>query len=357
MQNNIAKWDEHFSPRSKTLFAFFAGLYFALLQFCYFFMLEAYLSSRALSFFVALFFWLIGFLAGLNITNKSIFFRLLLVSALSYYIALLGNFLFPYKLGMLAFTGVAITLSGLAPGYFFIFQKKSFLKIKLLFFHENNGFVAGVVVCLLTVVFYGKWLLYFGPLAGLVSVWLCETKKPDPPDTQTGKYSSFMMLGVHLGIVQISAYFTIQCFVTATFFAYFALLISWMAGAIFNLKFALPKTLSHSLLLSTVAYFFLLLLVTQFPPFPGLYPVLVLLLFLLSAPAGAFFRENSSKTPPHSLFFHENNGFVIGNIVTLLAFLKWGVYFLYLGPLLSWAGWFLLRQKSPLSALLFFFSI
>ena len=67
-----------FSPRvhhrfRDLLLAFVIGVWLALLQFSYFFMLEVHVSSRATSYFVAVFFWLIGFLIGLNLRSPRAF--------------------------------------------------------------------------------------------------------------------------------------------------------------------------------------------------------------------------------------------------------------------------------------------
>ena len=107
------------NPRARaTLLAFATGLALALLQFSYFFLLEAYLTSRASSFFVALFFWLIGFLAGLNLRSDRAFPVLAATAPLAYYVALAGlsTFLPP---ALLVPVGGCIAVSGCFAGAFF----------------------------------------------------------------------------------------------------------------------------------------------------------------------------------------------------------------------------------------------
>ena len=150
---------------STSLFFFALGLHFALLQFSYFFMLEVFFSSRALSYFVVLFFWLAGFLSGLNSRRKLLLGRLLLFGLAAYYAALLLNRLFSFRGATLAATAACIAVSGAAPGYFFGGAQERSAAVRPVFLHENNGFVLGTLLSLLAMLFAGKWLLVAGPLA------------------------------------------------------------------------------------------------------------------------------------------------------------------------------------------------
>ena len=143
---------------------FFLGLYFAIIQFSYYFMLEVFLTSRSISYFIALFFWLIGFLIGLNLRKNYNFYKLLAVSICSYYLFYLINILFPFKSITFVFLGMLIMFSGICPGYFFIKYESGFKNVKHLFFIENNGFILGVVFSLYSSVSLGEWFIKFGPI-------------------------------------------------------------------------------------------------------------------------------------------------------------------------------------------------
>lgn len=90
------------------------------------------------------------------------------VCVTSYYIAfqLVRAFSFDYR--WLPCIGFFIAVSGMLPGYFFFTMQKQFGKAKDLFFHENNGFLLGIVVSLLGAVFLGKGMLTWAPLLGVL---------------------------------------------------------------------------------------------------------------------------------------------------------------------------------------------
>ncbi|MCF8242632.1 MAG: hypothetical protein K9J16_14735 [Melioribacteraceae bacterium] len=96
----------------------------------------------------------------------------LLFSAAAFYISLLINVLVPFNKNVFFITGIFISASGIAPGYFFIYSKEMFTKVKQLFFHENNGFVFGTLISLVLVLFAGRWVLYLGPLTGIMLFFL-----------------------------------------------------------------------------------------------------------------------------------------------------------------------------------------
>lgn len=154
------------------LLAFVMGVWLALLQFSYFFMLEVHLSSRATSYFVAVFFWLIGFLIGLNLHSPRAFPVLLFAAPAAYYAAYAALRLFPYRLEALSFVGPCIVVAGMLAGSFFPHARSRFHPVKYLFLHENNGFVLGILLSLLGAVFAGRWLLALSAALGVAPIAL-----------------------------------------------------------------------------------------------------------------------------------------------------------------------------------------
>lgn len=144
------------------------GVYLAFMQFAYFFLLEAYYSSRAATYFIALFFWLGGFLVGLAKDKAFSFQRMLVVSCVVYYAVLWLNTHFPFKTSSLLAVAGAVFISGICPGLFFAKQFASQEETRRVLFHENNGFVLGVVLCLYAILFHGFYFLYFAPIVGLL---------------------------------------------------------------------------------------------------------------------------------------------------------------------------------------------
>lgn len=174
------------------LFSFLCGLYFALLQFSYFFLMEAYLSSQYLSYFITLLFWLVGFLAGLNITRERWFAGLLLLGVGAYYATWALTRFIPFHPLLYPLAAICSIASGLLPGYFFPLMARRFPSVKLMLFHENNGFLLGILIALKGSIYCGSWFLAGAPLLGslLVGIALWIGRRPLPisvsPETFVG---------------------------------------------------------------------------------------------------------------------------------------------------------------------------
>jgi hypothetical protein len=156
--------------RRDAVFAFVTGLWLALLQFAYFFLLEVQLSSRAGAFFVVLFCWLVGFLAGLNAASRQTFPWLTGLAPLAYYLAYAVLHLRPYDWSVLPVVAASVAVGGALAGAFFPHMSGRFARVKMLLLHENNGYVTGLVLALLGSVFAGRALLSLAPAAGAVLV-------------------------------------------------------------------------------------------------------------------------------------------------------------------------------------------
>ncbi len=357
------------SATSNVALAFLVGFVLALLQFSYFFLLEVHLTSRAISFFVAMFFWLAGFLIGLNLRRENLFATLLTLGVVAYYTAMALTSLFPFNQYVLPALGLCIALSGLAPGYFFPYARSRFRWVGHLFFHENNGFILGIVLSLICAMFSGKWLLTCAPAAGLVMVlgilqyqrWRPPRRRPDslPPEAPPGDGETAFPLfsaGLHFGILQAALFFVVQVYVTATYMGYFIIVLAWMLGVVINMKVAVPRSYANAMALSAGAYYLMLLVAGTLTPYRLLIPVYFVLTVLAAQPAGAFFRQWSRTIKARSLFLHENNGFVLGLLLGMLGFIQWGVHFLYLAPLFSCAL-ALLACAAPASRILLFLPV
>ncbi len=153
-------------------FSFACGVHFALLQFSYFFLVEAYLSSQYLSYFVTLFFWLCGFLAGLWVAREGWFSKLLILGVLAYYAAWTLTRCIPFHPLLYPSAAVCSIVSGLLPGHFFPFMARRFTPVRSLLFHENNGFILGILVSLKASIYCGSWFLAYAPLLGGMAVLL-----------------------------------------------------------------------------------------------------------------------------------------------------------------------------------------
>lgn len=149
--------------------SFACGLHFALLQTSYFLLLEAYLSSRSLSYFVVLFFWLLGFLLGLGLRGRRLA-PLLVAGLAGYYATWALARAAPFHALLYPAAAASSIASGLLPGRFFRRIGRSYAPIRRPLFHENNGFVLGLLVALKGAVHAGGWLLAAGPAVGALLV-------------------------------------------------------------------------------------------------------------------------------------------------------------------------------------------
>lgn len=146
------------------IYYFAAGLYLALLQFSYYFLVEAFLSSRAVSYFIALFFWLSGFLIGLNLKKSNLLLPLLALSLVSYYCSFFLVQWIPFNNTLFYILGVLIAVSSSFAGYFFASSSANHIKNLLL--HENNGFILGALISLMASDFAGWYYLMLAPVFG-----------------------------------------------------------------------------------------------------------------------------------------------------------------------------------------------
>jgi len=160
---------------------------------------------------------------------------------------------------------------------------------------------------------------------------------PSAPDSSLTQREIYLpvLTGFHFGLIQVSSYFLFQCYYTATFMGYFFLGVAWIVGVWLNLRFGKPLTLRHSLYLSAVFYLLLALALVRGTPNGFFIPIYEFLILGIAAPAGALFRTRASTQPTAHLFFHENNGFVMGFVVSLLGFVHWGVRSPFILPVIS----------------------
>lgn len=172
-----------------------------------------------------------------------------------------------------------------------------------------------------------------------------------PKDTvqRTGKESSsltFLLMGFYFSLLQVGLFFITQMNVSATQVGYYLVVFAWLAGIILTLKFNWPKSLERGLVISSFAYYGYLILSSYLIPRVYLWPVFFSLAVLTALPAGLFFRKFSNTVSSYSLFLHENNGFIFGLLTGTFGFVRWGIHFLQLSPILALTAVFLsLKEK------------
>lgn len=142
------------------------GVFFGLLQWSAFFLLQSFLASTALVWLLASSVWLLGSLVGLALPDR----RgpepwWLIASVVAYYALLWLAVLFPYEFGQLPWLLAAVAVMGLYAGRFFRFRRTALGSAKWLFFVENTGFVAGLVLTVVGLFWFGERVLILAPAA------------------------------------------------------------------------------------------------------------------------------------------------------------------------------------------------
>ncbi len=159
--------------------------------------------------------------------------------------------------------------------------------------------------------------------------------------------------GLHLAILQFGYFFVLLINVTSTYITYMTIVISWMAGTLIGLWWRRLNA-GFALLLGVASYYAAYLLVVSDPLSPSTLPIAALGVVITGLWAGRFFVV---MLPLYGradrLFFHENNGFMLGVVGVFLGFTLLGQSFLLWTPLLSVSlllahmSWLGMRHQNP----------
>ena len=144
-----------------------------------------------------------------------------------------------------------------------------------------------------------------------------------------------VLTGLHLAIMQFSYFFVLLIGVTSTYITYMTLVLSWMAGTLIGLFW---RRLNAFLALTAgvAAYYLVFLMVVTDPLSPTTLPVSALGVGVTGLWAGRFFVVMLPRfARADALFFHENNGFLLGIVGVFVGFSLLGKPFLEWTPLIS----------------------
>lgn len=148
------------------------GFFLGLLQLNYYFLAEIFVSSASISFFVVLFFWLLGFYQGLGLKTCRARFRIwVLVSTAAYYLFYAAVCLWPFQNWIWGLAAVCVFVSGLLPGTFFGSIAYPRDQVHRLLIHENNGFLLGFMSGTLLALQAGQWLISYAVVVSALALW------------------------------------------------------------------------------------------------------------------------------------------------------------------------------------------
>ncbi len=161
--------------QNRALYPVIVGLLLGVLQTGLYFQLSFTLSSGFGTYLMVTLGWLSGSLLGvLWLTKQPLSTRAILLIALAAYgLCSLLLVAFPFNLSLFPVYALLIVIIGLYPGVFFARASRHSLT-GVLFFRENNGFIAGLLLGTLLFMIFGRLTLWLPPLLLVGYLWFAE---------------------------------------------------------------------------------------------------------------------------------------------------------------------------------------
>lgn len=141
------------------------------------------------------------------------------------------------------------------------------------------------------------------------------------------------LYGLLFAVLQYFYFLALESGLAATVTIYMTIIFSWLLGTWISLNFMRTELKPLHILASVGAYLAAIWGVYEFPFDQRLLPLYAVAVGISGFVVGIFFRSfvrhfRESK----SLFLWENNGFILGFIIALLGFLKYGRVFMLSFP-------------------------
>jgi hypothetical protein len=159
---------------------------FALLQFSYFLVLQINISSTYITYMLVVIAWMTGAVAGLWWQRLGTIPGIV-AGLVCYYVVYALIISDPLAWTTLAAAAVGVWVAGLWAGRFFLAALPMFRRSDALFFHENNGFLVGVVGVFLGFTTLGRAFLFAAPVVAaalaLATFWWCQVGSRAEPRT------------------------------------------------------------------------------------------------------------------------------------------------------------------------------
>lgn len=159
------------------MYIFMGGLFFAILQFSYFVLLEWQFSSAWITYATVTFAWMFGIIAGLRFGTRYTLPEkwLLCLNVLAYYGLWCGLLWRPFDNSLVALYGFCVFTSGAYAGQFFRINAVRAKDIRVFLLHENNGFIAGLLVSFLGFSYDGRLFLTVTPIVTALSLFIMNS--------------------------------------------------------------------------------------------------------------------------------------------------------------------------------------
>ncbi len=158
-----------------------------------------------------------------------------------------------------------------------------------------------------------------------------------------------LLVGILLGLLQSGLFFLLTFTMSSGFTTYLLITLCWLMGGVIGALYVnrLNISLHHLPLIMLLACALCTWLVSDNPFNTQMWPVYGCLISLAGIYPGVFFARASNHYAVRSLFFWENNGFIVGLVINTLSFMLFGRNILWmLTILLAALVWFLSLPRS-----------
>ncbi len=144
------------------------------------------------------------------------------------------------------------------------------------------------------------------------------------------------LVGGLLGLLQTGLFFQLAFTLSSGVRTFLMITVCWLLGSAIGLRLAKRVTWSLNIVLVTalLAYFGCVALLGLAPFNTDIWPLYALLIVLMGVYPGVFFVRLGDHYTVRTLFFRENNGFILGLVSGTLFFLILGRFALWTLPLL-----------------------
>jgi len=144
-----------------------------------------------------------------------------------------------------------------------------------------------------------------------------------------------VLVGVLLGLLQTGLFFQLSFTLSSSFSTYLLVVICWLIGSMVGVAYLAKFSIKlvFFLLVSLAAYGVCGWLLDTAPFNSSLRPFYALLVVISGVYPGVFFARMKTRYTASTLFFRENNGFILGLMVGTFGFMLAGRLFLWSSPL------------------------
>ena len=148
-----------------SLLMFSMGVFLGLLQMGYVFSVHMMLSSTINSYLYILTAWLIGGIIGVCSQRMKSLPLVLLAAVISYAISQFLLSIAPFHKELLVVHAALSSSGGILGGVLFQHARPWFTYVRDMFFHENNGFLCGIIAAFIGTTLYGHAFVVIAPIA------------------------------------------------------------------------------------------------------------------------------------------------------------------------------------------------